>query len=134
MTSGYSGTPLIKKLGIKDGFKVQLIDEPENYFSLLESLPEVISAENSDLNINFIHLFVKSASDLHLHFTNCKNRLAKDGSLWVSWPKKASKIKTDLDGNTVRAFGLQKGLVDVKVCAIDDTWSGLKFMYRIKDR
>ncbi len=134
MTSGYSGTPLAKKLGIKEGYSLLLVNQPNYYLSLFDELPEVSEAGTDDTAINFIHLFVNNFDDLEAHFNSCKQKLAKDGHFWVSWPKKAAKIPTDLDGNVVRSYGLDNGLVDVKVCAVDETWSGLKFMYRIKDR
>lgn len=134
MVSGYSGTPLAKKLGIKEGFKVLLVDEPDYYPSLFDDLPEIITEFDNAEKVDFIHLFALKFNDLEAHFDECKARLAKNGTMWVSWPKKASKIDTDLDGNIVREYGLAHGLVDVKVCAVDETWSGLKFMYRVKDR
>ncbi|MEQ8924230.1 MAG: DUF3052 domain-containing protein [Fulvivirga sp.] len=134
MNAGYSGTPLAKKLGIKEGFKVLFVNQPDHYFHLFTDLPEIEEAKKSDTDLDFIHLFVLSLTELEKHFNTCKNQLTKNGTLWVSWPKKASKVETDLDGNIVREYGLANGLVDVKVCAVDETWSGLKFMYRIKDR
>lgn len=84
--------------------------------------------------LDFIHLFVKDQKTFSKEFIRSKKQLKKDGMMWISWPKKASKVPTDLDENIIRDFGLKNGLVDVKVCAIDDVWSGLKFMFRIKDR
>ncbi|MTI40409.1 DUF3052 domain-containing protein [Fulvivirga lutimaris] len=134
MSAGYSGTPLAKKLGIKAGFKVLLMNEPEYYPTLFDDLPEIITDFNNADEVDFIHLFALKLKDFEMHFDQCKSRLVKNGTMWVSWPKKASKIETDLDGNVVREYGLNHGLVDVKVCAVDETWSGLKFMYRLKDR
>ncbi len=134
MPAGYSGTPLAKKLGIKENYSILLINEPEYYLELFTDLPAVTSAGEEHKNIDFIHLFALDSATLHEHFNVSKQRLAKNGTLWVSWPKKAAKIPTDLDGNIVRSYGLDNGLVDVKVCAVDEVWSGLKFMYRVKDR
>ncbi|QSE99234.1 DUF3052 domain-containing protein [Fulvivirga lutea] len=134
MNAGYSGTPLAKKLGIKEGYKVLFVNQPEHYFNLFADLPEIEEAKKTDSELDFIHLFVFTHKEMDAHFKSCKSQLAKKGTLWVSWPKKASKVPTDLDGNIVREYGLANGLVDVKVCAVDKTWSGLKFMYRIKDR
>ncbi len=136
MAVGYSGTPLIKKLGIKPGAKLLLQYEPDNYLDLLGELPPDLDVEStkSAKGFDFIHLFVKDAGILVNEFPELKNKLAKDGMFWVSWPKKSAKIPTDVDGNIVRAIGLENGLVDTKVCAVDEIWSGLKFMYRRKDR
>ncbi len=136
MPAGYSGTPLVKKLGIKPGNKILLQNQPSHYFDLLGELPEDIEIENvgNERPFDFIHLFVDDAGILIKSFPELKIRLSKTGMFWVSWPKKSAKIPTDVDGNMVRAIGLENGLVDTKVCAVDETWSGLKFMYRTKDR
>lgn len=134
MPAGYSGTTLAKKLGIKEGNIILLVNQPDYYLSLFDDFPEVTEAKPKDDAVDFIHLFAIDMKTLKKHYGECKTRLAKSGTLWISWPKKASKIDTDLDGNIVRSYGLKNGLVDVKVCAVDDTWSGLKFMYRVKDR
>ena len=134
--AGYSKNPLWKKLGIKEGYKCFLFESPENYFELLEQIPlETIWEDelSSDL-YNFQHVFVTEIKTLESNWTKWKNALKKDGILWISWPKGSSKIPTNLNGNIVREFGLNGGLVDVKVCAVDENWSGLKFMYRKKDR
>lgn len=132
--AGYSKTPLAKKLGMKAGYKVLFINQPDYYLTLFDDLPEVEEAKTDDVEINFIHYFTKSAKELQSAFPKLKKQLAKDGTLWISWPKKTAKVETDLDGNIVRKIGLDVGLVDVKVCAVDETWSGLKFMYRVEDR
>ncbi len=134
MTAGYSSPPLAKKLGIEEGYSVLFVNEPDYYLSLLDALPNVTEAAPGTENIDFIHLFAQNQATLLTHFNTSKARLAKDGIFWVSWPKKASGVLTDLDGNIVRSYGLDNGLVDVKVCAVDRTWSGLKFMYRKTDR
>lgn len=136
MPAGYSGTPLVKKLGIKPGYKIMLLNEPENYFDLLGELPDEITIIRSgDAGpADFIHLFAKNEEILHSEFPPVKEKLAKDGMLWISWIKGSSKLETDINGNDVRALGLNLGLVDIKVCAVDKDWSGLKFMYRKEDR
>ena len=135
MPAGYSGTPLGKKLGIKPGFRILLEDQPEYYFNLFDDLPEITLIEDdSSEEIDFIHFFVKEIAVLEARFDVLKGRLHKNGMMWISWPKKASKVPTTVDDGIVRATGLQKGLVDVKVCAVDEVWSGLKFVYRVKDR
>ncbi len=137
MTSGYSGTPLVRKLGIKENFNCAFVCPPENYGNLLKDIPpiEIIEIEDAPAeSIDFIHLFVQFKEDLKLNWPAAKNALKKDGSLWLSWPKGSSKLEKDLDGNFIREYGLKKGLVDVKVCAVDENWSGLKFMYRKEDR
>ncbi len=123
--AGYSGTPLLKKLGIKSGFRVYVAEAPEEYYSWLAPLPEdVVVCERLSGEMDFIHLFVKTNKAFQSQFVRGADRLKKNGMLWVSWPKRASKVPTDLDENIIRAFGLEKGLVDVKVCAVDETWSG----------
>ncbi len=135
-TAGYSGTPLVKKLGIKPGVSVRIKFEPLDYWDLISPLPEGIKviSRSKKQGADFIHLFVKSRKTFEKEFLKLKTELKKDGMFWVSWPKKSSKVESDLDEGVIRNFGLHNGLVDVKVCAVDQTWSGLKFMYRIKDR
>jgi hypothetical protein len=133
--AGYSGTPLQKKLGIKEGLSVYVLEPPHEYFNLISPLPsDVLVKAKLTSQVDFIHLFVKEQKIFSKEFIRCKKQLKKDGMMWISWPKKASKVPTDLDENVIRDFGLKNGLVDVKVCAVDEVWSGLKFMYRIKDR
>lgn len=133
--AGYSGTPLIKKLGIKTGQRVALLGGPPGYRKALEPLPEKVKwTEQLGENLDFIQLFVITQAELKRRFKEAKECLAGDGSLWISWPKKASGVATDLNENAIRKLGLELGLVDVKVCAVDETWSGLKFVYRLKDR
>jgi hypothetical protein len=133
--AGYSGTPLVKKLGIKPGFCMFALKQPEGYRTWLEPLPEGVEIKQTlKGELDFIHVFVKERSIFEKEFVKCKKHLKKDGMLWVSWPKKSSGVHTDLDENIIRAVGLEAGLVDVKVCAVDDVWSGLKFVFRIKDR
>lgn len=130
--AGYSKTPLVKKLGIKAGFKIRIINSPENYFDLLESLPEaVVLIEDDSQLVNFIHLFAKDLATFHDTFPPLESAIEKDGIIWVSWYKKASKIPTDLTEHLIRSTALSTTkLVDVKKCAVDEKWSGLKFMIR----
>ncbi|WP_425390493.1 DUF3052 domain-containing protein [Ekhidna sp.] len=134
--AGYSKNPLWKKLNIKEGYRCFLYQSPENYFELLEETPAETEWDEgiSSPPYDFEHLFVTKLTELSGNWSQWKNALKKDGTLWVSWPKGSSTIETDLNGNIVREFGLKGGLVDVKVCAVDENWSGLKFMYRKKDR
>ena len=133
--AGYSGTPLIKKLGIKPGFDVAFVNPPPDFVQSLDLPPEVnVSSIATRKPLDFVLLFVMSRQELAKSFSLSAAKLKPDGMLWVSWPKKASGIKTDLSDNVVRELGLSEGLVDVKVCAVDEVWSGLKFVFRVKDR
>jgi Protein of unknown function (DUF3052) len=132
---GYSGTPLAKKLGIKDDFRVCMIAAPVEVNSELNSsltACEVVSDTKGPLD--FVMLFTKSRAELKKDFSPIAKTLAPAGMLWVSWPKKTSGVTTDLNENIVREIGLAAGLVDVKVCAVTNVWSGLKFVRRVKDR
>ncbi|MFW6174971.1 MAG: DUF3052 domain-containing protein, partial [Chloroflexota bacterium] len=125
--TGYSGTPLSKKLGIKAGHTVLAVNAPENYKGLLEPLPEDVRLLDGGADagpVDMAHVFTMQADDLQRQLSELKNAIRKDGAIWVSWPKKASGVPSDLDGNVVRDVALQSGLVDVKVCAVDATWSG----------
>lgn len=136
-TSGYSGTPLAKKLGIKEGFAIQIFNSPKRYTDFFHEFPSgVVISESLRLkeSLDFIHVFATTKEMLVESVTKAKPVLKKNGSLWISWPKKTSKIATEIDKYMVMNYGLEKGLVDVKVAAIDNDWSGLKFMYRKKDR
>jgi hypothetical protein len=131
--AGYSGTPLIRKLGIRPGARLAFVDAPADFAQLLGELPaEVRFARSGALDCAI--LFVVAASVLERKFTLLARRVVPSGMLWVCWPKKAAKTASDLDENGVRRIGLNSGMVDVKVCAVDETWSGLKFVYRLKDR
>ena len=126
---------MIKKLGIKPGFNIAFVNPPADFVPGLD-LPagtNVCSA-TARQPLDFVLLFVKSKRELAAKFLPTAARLKPDGMLWVSWPKKASGVKTDLTDNVVRELGLSEGLVDVKVCAVDEVWSGLKFVFRLKDR
>ena len=130
---GYSRTPLIDKLGIKPGARLQFAAPPRDFAALLGDLPEG-SCVASRGTLDFAMLFVRSKSELNKGFVRLRDRLETNGMLWVAWPKKTSGVESDLTEGIVRDFGLNAGLVDVKVCAVDDTWSGLKFVRRLKDR
>lgn len=135
MSSGYSGTPLVKKLGIKPGFRIAIINAPDAYAETLGDLPpDVEQVSLDDAPLDFVHCFVASRTDLESAFPDLKAAIELDGMIWISWYKKSSGMPTDLDGNAVREIGLANGLVDVKVAAVDGMWSGLKFMYRKRDR
>ncbi len=131
--AGYSSTPLLKKLGIKPGAKCLVTDSPKEYWNWLSPLPEEVQIITKG-SADFIHVFATSRKVFEKQFITRKKQLTKDGMMWVSWPKKSSKVPTDLDENIIREFGLRNGLVDVKVCAVDEIWSGLKFVYRLQDR
>lgn len=133
--AGYSGTPLIKKLGIKEGFKVGLVNAPKSFGKSLGKLPAKSKISiNLTGSLDVIILFASVANVLDTQFAILADKLSENGSLWIAWPKKSSGVATDLSFNVVQAIGLNCGLVDVKICAIDETWSGLKFVYRLKDR
>lgn len=133
--SGYSGTPLVKKLGIKSGFNIAFVNAPADFVHGLDLPAETnVCAASARHPLDFVLLFVKSKQELAAKFSLSAAKLKPDGMLWVSWPKKASGVKTDLTDNVVRELGLSAGLVDVKVCAVDEVWSGLKFVFRLKDR
>jgi hypothetical protein len=133
--AGYSGTPLIQKIGIKPGHRVLLRNHPASFVKDLGKFPE--GAESSDRlsgKANVIVYFTGRQAELEKDFSRLSAALVPDGMLWIGWPKKASGRPTDLNENIVREIGLDRGLVDVKVCAIDEVWSGLKFVIRVKDR
>ncbi len=133
--AGYSPTPLIRKLGIPASGRAVFLREPDQYRSLLGPLPPALRVlARLGKEMDFIHLFARDRRELEPWLGRARSKLAKSGTLWISWPKKASGIATDLSDSVVRERGLASGLVDVKVCAVDDTWSGLKFVYRLQDR
>ena len=135
-TAGYSGTPLAKKLGIKSGNTILALDSPKPYIEFFHDFPEHVDILQSPTkeDFDFIHIFAKSVIQLENHFKIAKEKMKKNGILWISWPKKSSKIKTELDKFYILKFGLDNELVDTTVAAIDKNWSGHKFVYRIKDR
>ena len=135
MAAGYSGTPLGQKLGVKAGHSVVLIDAPPNFESELAPLPaEVRIAADRKPGTNVLLAFFTSTAALAGCFSELAADLQPNGGLWIAWPKKSSGLATDLTESQVRETGLRAGLVDNKVCAIDETWSGLRFVHRLKDR
>ena len=150
MTAGYSGTPLPKKLGIRPGMRAAAVNAPKQYTSLLGPSDGISIGSRLAPDLDFLHAFFRSADELAAAFPRLKKAIAKDGILWISWPKKnraglkprrrlkpaseSDRLSSDLSENAVRSIGLANGLVDVKVCAVDEDWSGLKFVYRLEDR
>jgi hypothetical protein len=134
--TGYSETPLAKKLGIKEGFRVGLVNSPKDFQRQLASLPAKVKISVADLRkpLDLIILFTDSQRTLKIEFPILAEKLNVNGMLWIAWPKKSSGVSTDLSFDTVQQTGLQAGLVDVKICAVNEIWSGLKFVYRLKDR
>ncbi len=135
MPAGYSATPLAKKLGIKPGHRVRLIGAPDGFEESLEGLPEDARlVRRAGGRFDVILFFTRSAAELTRRFASLAAGLEPTGGLWVAWPKKSSGVATDLDFGRVQRTGLDAGLVDNKVCAVDETWSGLRFVYRLEDR
>jgi hypothetical protein len=133
--AGYSGTPLAKKLGIREGHRVALVGAPEGFEAKLAPLPEGVRlSRRAQGRLDVVLFFSRSEADLVDRFFRLKERLEPVGGLWIAWPKKASGVATDLSFDAVQRVGLAAGLVDNKVCAVDETWSGLRFVYRLKDR
>lgn len=133
--AGYSTTPLAKKLGIKAGYKIKLVNAPEHYFDLFTDMPEHIERTDSSKPLKeFIHFFTKDSKELNTLLPKLKKELTSAGMIWVSWPKKSAKVASDVSENMIRDLALKIGLVDVKVCAVDDIWSGLKLVIPVKDR
>jgi len=133
--AGYSGTPLAKKLGIKEGCRIAVINAPNDFESTLEQLPSGVEfVKRPTKALDIILLFVLTERALARDFAKFAARLNANGMIWIAWPKKSSGVSTDLSFERVQRIGLDAGLVDVKICAIDETWSGLKFVYRLKDR
>lgn len=132
---GYSGTPLVKKLGLKNGYRALALGAPEGYRAMLSPEPERVEwVDELSGHFDFIHFFTRSKNELESWLPRLDAALLADGMIWISWPKKASKVSTDVDDRLVRETALAQGLVDVKVCAVDATWSGLKLMVRRADR
>ena len=132
--AGYSGTPLPRKLGLKPGMRVLAMNPPAHFRALLADAPGDLAWLARVVPFDCAVAFAKSAKELRTIFTKLEPKLAQDGMIWIAWPKKAAAMKTDLDENLVRDIGLDARLVDIKVCAIDSTWSGLKFVRRVRDR
>ena len=133
--AGYSGTPLGKKLGIKPGFNILLINAPGHYFSLFTDLPaDLIVNNDAQATKDLIHFFTKQKDEYINLLPALRQQIKPNGIIWVSWPKKASKVATDITENIIRNFALKSGLVDIKVCAVDEVWSGLKLVIPVADR
>jgi hypothetical protein len=133
--AGYSGTPLAKKLGIKAGSNLMLVNAPDHYFDLFTDMPpDVYFADDTLPGKDVIHFFGKSLNEYRVKLPELMKQIKPDGMIWVSWPKKASKVIADITENEIRNFALQIGLVDIKVCATDEVWSGLKLVIPVKDR
>jgi len=133
--AGYSGTPLVKKLGIKADDRVLLVNPPQGFESEIGALaPGTTFVSQSRTLLDVILLFVESSKDLEAQFNRIARKLKEAGGFWVAWPKKSSGLATDLSFDAVQRVGLAAGLVDNKICAINETWSGLRFVVRVRDR
>lgn len=134
--AGYSETPLAKKLGIKAGLRLGFVNAPKGFKKELGSQPAdvKISVGHLPKPLDLIILFTDSSLTLKIEFPILAEKLSANGMLWIAWPKKSSGVPTDLSFDIVQQTGLQTGLVDVKICAVNEIWSGLKFVYRLKDR
>jgi hypothetical protein len=133
-SAGYSGTPLPQKLGLKSGMRVLALDPPANLDALLIGAPKDLVRINRIAAFDFALVFATTEQALAATFAKLAPKMVDTGMIWIGWPKKTSAVTTDLRENVVRRCGLDAGLVDVKVCAIDATWSGLKFVRRLRDR
>ncbi|HVO74167.1 MAG TPA: hypothetical protein VMT35_09105 [Ignavibacteriaceae bacterium] len=134
-TAEYSGTSLANKLGIKENFRIKLINEPEYYFELFTDMPrgiEIVNDEKSPKDL--IHYFSKNAEVLFKEIKKLKKEIKQDGIIWISWPKRASGVQTDVTEDFIRDMALKIGLVDIKVCAVDEVWSALKLVIPVKER
>lgn len=131
-TAGYSGTPLVRKLGLKHGMRIRLVNPPDNYWALLGESAASMDldqiAEGNDQKADFIHLFVTDPEALRQAFAGARSSMRQDGMVWASWPKKSSGVPSEIGRSEVMAAGKEVGLVDIKVCAVDETWSALKFV------
>jgi hypothetical protein len=135
MPAGYSTRSLLDKLGIKPGARIAVLGAPEGYDATLGPFPPgTVRVKSLRGPLDLIQVFVTRRGELARRFPALKRALASNGALWVSWPKRASGVASDLGEDQVREIGLAHGVVDVKVCAVDEVWSGLKFVYRLKDR
>ena len=132
--AGYSANPLYKKLGLKEGQSIRLINPPADYAELIGEAMEGLIIRNKGGDLDFIHFFTNSLKELESTLPRIRGQIKKSGTIWISWYKKSAKKETDLTENIIRDLALTNGLVDVKVCAVDDDWSGLKLVYRLSDR
>jgi hypothetical protein len=135
MTAGYSGTPLAKKLGIRAGMRVVALDPPDNYIELLDPLPPGVEIINKpEGEVDLLHLFTNTREGLFRGVSEARELIKQEGAIWVSWYKKAARLPTEITEDTIREAALPLGLVDVKVCAVDEKWSGLKLVIRRENR
>ena len=135
MMAGYSGTPLAKKLGIKPGFRIKTRNAPADYKRLLDPIPEDVSISTRfRSSVDLWHLFTDTRQELSARLNSCLEEIEQNGMIWVSWPKKSSDVPSDVTEDAIREVALPLGLVDVKVCAVDETWSGLKLVIRKVNR
>lgn len=133
--AGYSATPLFKKLGMKEGFRVRTKNAPANYLVLVDPLPaDVLVSTTIRSRIDLWHLFTQSRRELEKQLPIAMRQIEQNGMIWVSWPKKSSGVKTDMTEDVIREVALPLGIVDVKVCAVDEVWSGLKLVIRKEHR
>lgn len=133
--AGYSDNPLVKKLGIKPGNTMYVVSPPDDYLKWISPLPDQVTIQKRyKADLDFIHVFAVRKNVFETEFLRAKDHLNKQGMLWISWPRKSSGVATEIDEKVVRDYGLKNGLVDVKVCAVSEIWSGLKFVFRLKDR
>ncbi len=133
--AGYSGTPLVQKLGIKPGHRISTLNEPASFDQALGALPENAAFVGSTAkDVDAIVAFETSLQDFRKHLPRLANRIHSDGMIWIAWPKKASGVATDMGEDVIRDQALKLGLVDIKVCAIDEIWSGLKLVIRKENR
>ena len=133
--AGYSGTPLWKKLGIKDQSEIYLSGEPNDYLELIAPLPRGVRfVPRLTRNTDLVHIFATEKMRLARQLSAALSKLKPDGVIWVSWPKRSSRVPTDITEDAIRDVALPIGLVDIKVCAVDETWSGLKLMIRKENR
>ena len=135
VTAGYSGTPLARKLGIREGSRLALVHAPDALPELDDSLPDAVEVLQRPRDpVDVVVAFFTRRAAFEREFARLAGLIVQNGGLWIAWPKRASGVETDLDENLIRNFGLAAGLVDNKVCAIDATWSGLRFVVRLRDR
>lgn len=130
MTAGYSGTPLAKKLGIKPGHAIFLFNAPDHYHSLVESLPEDVTETKKITEADVLHIFTNRRAELEMMLGKLLPKIKRDAAVWISWYKKAAKLPTEITEDLIRDVCLPMGFVDVKVCAVDEQWSGLKLVIR----
>lgn len=136
MSPDYSKTPLARKLGIKENNMILIHQSPGDYFNFFKDFPltTIMISEWENASVDFVHIFCKTKEDFHKSSLEFKKAMKKSGMMWVSWPKGKSSIQTDLNRDYIREYLLNNGLVDVKVASVNDDWSALKFVYRLKDR